>query len=515
MRFRQLFASCCSACFELENDEVYYAPESYQVLLDGAAQAQLRRENVFSLFDLQPDTEYKVSTTLGDFFLTFRTLAQSAYLPVTAFGAVGDGVTDDTRAIQMAIDACPQNGRVTVPAGTYCVSPLLLKSDITLELRAGATLLGSVKESDYPIWPGTAGVSHSGEPYICYAWEGRPHACHQALLSAQCARNISIVGEGTLDGNAQNAAWWIEPKKRSIGRPRMVFTNNCDCVTLHGVSVCNSPSWNIHPYRCRNFGLYDIRVLSPKDSPNTDGFDPESCDGVEVIGARFSVGDDAIAIKSGKAAKGDLRFPCASHHSIRNCLMEFAHGAVVLGSEASGGVDTLSVKQCLFTDTDRGLRIKTRRGRGKYAVIDGVTFENISMRGVRTPLVINMFYYCDAEGKSDYVRAKHPLAVDENTPYMGNFTFRRLVCEDCHAAAGFFYGLPEQPIASVSIEDSSFSFDKDAKPFQPAMMDDVEPCTRMGLYCNNVSRVRLKNVVIDGVSGERVQLINNDSFMED
>ncbi|MDO5111025.1 MAG: glycoside hydrolase family 28 protein [Clostridia bacterium] len=514
MRFHALMISCCSACFECENDAAYYAKESYTLLLNGKALGE-RRENVFSLFDLAPDTDYTLSTLSGDFALPFHTRAQSACLPVRDFGAVGNGVADDTAAIQMAIDACPKDGRVTIAPGVYSIRPILLKSHITLELQKGAALLGSTNEADYPVWPATAGRDAKGAPVVCAAWEGRAVPSHQALLSAQHAEDIYIVGEGLLDGNAQNATWWMDPKKRTVGRPRMLFLNACRDVVMQGVTVQNSPSWNLHPYRCQNVGFYDIRVRAPKDSPNTDGCDPESCDGVSIIGARFSVGDDAIAIKSGKAGAGELVFPRASRHTIRNCLMEFAHGAVVLGSEMSGGIDTLSVSQSLFVDTDRGLRIKTRRGRGKHAVIDGVSFSNIRMRGVRTPLVINMFYCCDADGKSDYVQSKEAQPIDEGTPYLGSFRFTDILCEDCHAAAGYFYGLPEQPIGSVYIENASFRFAPDAQSDCPAMMCDIEPCKKQGLFFENVRDVRLKNVCIQGEEGERVHLGNTDSFTEE
>ena len=105
--------------------------------------------------------------------------------------------------------------------------------------------------------------------------------------------------------------------------------------------------------------------------------------------------------------------------------MNKGHGAVVLGSECSGGIRDLKVEKCYFYDTDRGLRIKTRRGRGESMVIDGVTFDNILMDQVRTPLVMNMFYFCDDDGKTEYVWSKEALKVDERTPFLGSFIFKK------------------------------------------------------------------------------------------
>ena len=134
----------------------------------------------------------------------------------------------------------------------------------------------------------------------------------------------------------------------------------------------NSPAWTIHPYFSKNVRFLDLYIKNHKYSHNTDGCDPESCDGVDIIGVRFSVGDDCIAIKAGKIYMGmKYQTPC-KNLTIRNCYMKDGHGGVVLGSEMSGGIKDLTVERCIFEGTDRGLRIKTRRGRGKYAIIDGV-----------------------------------------------------------------------------------------------------------------------------------------------
>ena len=247
-------------------------------------------------------------------------------------------------------------------------------------------------------------------------------------------------------------------------------------------------------------------MTAPKESPNTDAMDPESCDGVEIIGCRFDVGDDCIAIKSGKIELGRSLNRPASRHTMRNCLMEAGHGAVTLGSEIGAGVRELTVERCLFRGTDRGLRIKTRRGRGENCRVDGVCFENIRMEGVLTPIAMNMWYNCcDPDRESEYVWSREKLPVDERTPSLGRFRFRGIHCTGAHAAACYADGLPEAPIQEISLEDFRVSFAPDARPAVPVMKNFAWPCCRLGLYFDNVGRVVLKDVVLRGTAGEALQ----------
>jgi len=503
MEFHELFTSSVSACFELASTTPYYAQEPYDVTLDGAAALTGVRTNIFSLFDLKPGTEYRVG--VGSSELRIRTKDETACLSVRDFGAAGDGVTDDTAAIQAAVDVCPAGGRVRVGRGTYLTGPIQLKSHMTLELTDGAVLLGDPEESHWPVLPGELTDPATGEAVQISSFEGEPQTCHKSFISAYFAEDITITGRGRLDANAQNSTWWIDVKNRAIARSRLMFLNGCRQVTIHGITGCNSPAWNFHPFFSQDVSFLDMAVEAPKNSPNTDGSDPESCDGVRYLGVRFSVGDDAIAIKSGKIYMGMKYQTPASNHVIRNCLMEYAHGAVVLGSEMSGGIRDLTVSQCYFRSTDRGLRIKTRRGRGKYAVVDGVEFSNIRMDNVMTPLVLNMYYFCDADGKSEWVQDKGPRAVDDSTPRLGAFTFRDMVCTDCEWAAGFFYGLPEMPVASITIDSVRFEMKTaGAGSGVPAMMNDVGAMCRAGLIFHNVEKVTLRNVTVSGVAGDEI-----------
>jgi polygalacturonase len=270
------------------------------------------------------------------------------------------------------------------------------------------------------------------------------------------------------------------------------------------VTVACSPSWNVHPYFSDNIDVIDVAVEAPKNSPNTDAIDPEACDRVDIIGCRLSVGDDCIAIKSGKIELARIFKRPASRHTVRNCLMEFGHGALTLGSELGGGVRDLVVERCVFSKTDRGLRIKTRRGRGKHSIVDGVLFENIKMDGVLTPIVINSFYHCDPDGRDEYVQTREPLPIDDRTPYLGKFTFKSISCTDCEIAACYCEGLPERPIDSITLENVDFSFSEDARTDFPAMCDNVERYSCAGMIFRQVRSLTLKNVSLNGIRGERL-----------
>lgn len=500
-----LFASGVSACFELDSDSVYYAKEPYAVYLNGECKREAQVANVFSLFGLTPSTEYTVEAA-GE-RAVFRTREETACLDAAENGAAADGVREDTALLQSLLDACPEGGRVTLPAGDYLTGPLWLHSHMTLELQAGARLLAVPDVEAFRILPSVI-RDGAGRETVFSTFEGEEFPSHESFLNAFRAEDLCIVGEGIVDGNAQNSTWWtVEAPERKVGRARLCFLNACRGVTLHGIEGRNSPSWTFHPFYSEDISFLDVGVLSPKKSPNTDGINPEGCCDVRIIGCRISTGDDCIAIKSGKRPMAEKHRRAAERHTIRNCLMQFGHGAVVFGSEMSGGIRDIEVSHCYFRDTDRGLRIKTRRGRGRLAVVDGVIFRDIVMEGVLMPLVINMYYNCDPlDGRSEYVWSREPHPVGDDTPYLGSFTFRDITCRDCECVGGFFDGLPEQPIGSVTIENVSFHFKEEARRLWPASQTYLRGFCREGLYFDNVGSITLRGVSFQNAIGEEVTL---------
>ncbi len=501
---RLLYTSAVSACFERVNGAPYYAPAPYTVSLNGEERFTTDT-NVFSLFGLDPDTGYVLTVSDWDGTFSFRTQPETFALDVRDFGAAGDGEHDDTAAIQGALDFLPEGGRLIFPAGRYLTLPLRLKSHMTLELSKDAVLLGSTDRERYPVLPGEVTDPVTGESLVTGTFEGLIQPMYQSLISAQNAEDIHVVGEGTIDGNAQNSDFWTGFRSFPAARPRLVSLLHCKNVAFHGITAQNSPSWNFHPFHSEQVGFYNVTVLAPKDSPNTDAIDPEGCDGVDIIGCRLSVGDDCIAIKSGKLELAERFDWPALRHTIRNCLMEFGHGAVTLGSESAMGIRELTVSQCWFRQTDRGLRIKTRRGRGERCDITDIAFENIRMEGVLTPVVINMWYNCcDPDRYSEYVWSREKLPVDRRTPRLGSFRFTDMVCTGAQVAACYIDGLPERPIESVTFENVSVEFDPEAQPGIPAMQNFAEERCRLGLYFDNVDNVHIKNVRVTGADGDDV-----------
>ena len=514
MDFNVIFVSSRSFTIELSNKDVYET-KNYSIYLNDEFYIENIKTNVYSIFNLQCDKEYKVEVKQGNdsCVKTIKTDYESVCLNVLNFGAKGDGKTLDTNFIQAAIMACPKYGRVYFPKGNYLTGPLFLKNDITIEISKDARLLGDTDRNHYPVLPGMTYTSNEKDEYNLGSWEGNPLDTFASILTGINIENVKIIGEGIVDGNASNADWWQDVRTRRIAwRGRGLFLNNCNNVVLQGVTVTNTPSWNLHPYFSRNLKFVDLKLINPKDSPNTDGCDPESCENVDIIGVYFSVGDDCIAIKSGKIFMGRKYKKPSENFNIRNCSMNFGHGAIVLGSEMSGGIKNITVSNCLFNQTDRGLRIKTRRGRGKDAIIDGITFENIKMTDVLTPLVINMFYFCDPDGHTEYVYSKEKLPVDDRTPYLGKFVFKNIEATDVNVAAGTFYGLPEQPIDSITIENVDFKYSKDPKEGRPAMMDGLEPMKGKGLIFNYVKNVKLKNVTFEGLKEKEVETVCVDNI---
>lgn len=508
---RAIYCGSSSACFQLDGDTPYYAKSGYTVFVNG--EERFRRDtNVFSLFGLTPAAEYTVAVRFdagGEEQVRLTTRAETCCVSVQDFGAAGDGVHEDTAAIQAAVSFLPEGGRLWFPAGTYLTLPLCLKSHITLELDEGAVILGSTDRARYPVIPSFTVDLVTGKETLQAGFEGQELNCYQSLIQAAYAEDIAIVGRGVIDGNGQNGDWWKDFKSFPASRPRVIFLNHTKDVTLHGITVQNGPSWHIHPFYSQNFAMLDCFVTAPKDSPNTDGIDPESCDGVDIIGCRFSVGDDCIAVKSGKIDMARKYRRPASRHSISNCLMEFGHGAVTLGSELSGGIRDLSVDRCWFHATDRGLRIKTRRGRGKDSVIDGVSFDNIRMDKVLTPIVINMWYNCcDPDRYTEYVWCRDPLPVDGRTPHLGEFTFRNMECTGAEVAACYIDGLPESPIDAVTLENITVSFAEDARPGMPSMRNQNEARCRLGLYLENVKKVAVRHVSLRGVEGQPLTVLH-------
>ena len=488
----------------LDPEGLYQAGEKRTLFLNGEERGEEYR-SVTSLFDLEPETEYTLESRKDSGeteTLTFRTKAELCTLSVRDFGAKGDGMTDDTPMLQAAILCCPAGGRVLIPAGDYVTGPLFLKSRMTLEIADGARLLLETDRKRFPILPEIIPAENPEGEVLMGLWEGNSEEGFASALTAVDVTDTAVIGEGIIDGRGGESDWWINPKEKRIAwRGNLLYTQRCKNLLFQGLTFLNSPSWNLHPAYSEDLDFIDLKIRAPWDSPNTDGFDPESCRNVRLLGTEISVGDDCIALKSGKIRLGKKYHRPCEHVEIAWCAMLDGHGGVTLGSEMAGGIRHVRVHHCYMFGNDRGLRIKTRRGRGKDGVIDDILFEQVEMDGVKMPMTVNCMYFCDPDGRSEWVQSREKKPVDETTPRIGTVRFERVRAKGCKACALYVLGLPEQPAEHIALKDCTFSFDPAAEALVPVMAEGVEPCRRRGLILKNVGKVSLDHVRYEGVDG--------------
>ncbi|MBP7003382.1 glycoside hydrolase family 28 protein [Amaricoccus sp.] len=473
-------------------DVLHFLPEPRRFALETAG-ATVREgvadRAVLALDGLAPGAAYRLRLDgAAPFDLT--TPACAGLVDIAAFGAREDA-DDNAEAIAAAIAAAPAGGTVLVPTGRWQSTPVFLRSGLTLHLAEGAVLAAHPDRARFPILP-----ARRPDGRMLGTWEGLPAASYAALVNAIDARAVAIAGSGTIDGGGDRGDWWTWPKETRDGtrRPRTIFLSGCEDVTLAGVTVTNSPSWTVHPVACRLLVASALAIVNDPDSPNTDGLDPESCEDVLIEGLRFSVGDDCIAIKAGKRGDdgaGDHLAP-TRRVTIRHCLMERGHGGVVIGSEMSGSVTDVSVTACDFRRTDRGLRIKTRRGRG--GEIARVVVSGCRMDAVDTGFEANAFYFCDHDGRSERVQSRAPADVDVSTPRLRDITIRDVELRGVRLAAGVFLGLPEAPITGLTLGGIAASFDPEAVAAVPVMACCVPPMRHAGL-CAEYAEITLAGAV--------------------
>lgn len=348
------------------------------------------------------------------------------------YGAKGDGAAKDTHAIQDAIDACEKHGGGTVllTAGTYLSAPIELRSNITLELARGATLLGSPDHADYP-------------PRTEFRLPDR-----QPLISATGAKNVTITGEGTVDGNGES--WWQEARSEHdhgiLGhnpRPKLMIFDHCTGVRVDGVTIQNSPMWHVVPYYSNNVVIRNVRILAPANSPNTDAIDPFSSSHVVIDHVYADEGDDNVAIKSGVINSPGPDSPTYDV-TITNCTFLHGHGLSV-GSEIAGGAYNISATHIHFEGTDNGIRIKANRDRGND--VHNLVFRDLEMKNVKNALIISEYY---PEVLPPAGESQQP--VQRLTPRFHNFTIENITATGIQAA-GVIAGLPESPVRDVALRN--------------------------------------------------------------
>lgn len=354
-----------------------------------------------------------------------------------AYGAKGDGVSKDTFAIQNAIDGCAGKGGGTVRLvpGIYLSGPVVLKSGITLQLDKGATLIGSSDHADYPA------KLEFREPGL------------QSLVSATDASNVSITGDGVIDGAGET--WWEMARAvKNAGvmgsdhpRPRLVVFDHCKHVRVEGVTIQNSPMWQLVLYYTDDVIIRNIKVLAPARSPNTDAIDPFSSSNVVIDHVIADVGDDNIAVKSGSINSSGPDDP-SRDITITDCTFLHGHGLSV-GSEIAGGAHNIRAERIHFDGTDNGIRVKANRDRGND--VGNLFFRDIDMKDVKSALVISEYYPRLLPPGSDL-----PQAVTRLTPHFHDITIENLTATGS-TSAGVIAGLPEAPVLRVALHNVKIS----------------------------------------------------------
>ena len=416
------------------------------------------------------------------------------------FGAKGDGRTVCTSAFEQAISTLADKGggRVTVPDGIWKTGPITLRSNIELNLSGNAIIVFDPDQSLYPI--------------IDTNFEGLDVRRCLSPINADGVHDIAITGGGVIDGSGDA---WREVKRRKVSddqwkriiarggyvpedgkawypdegyykarltagslnypdpsldeqeiktflRPVMVSLRNCERVLLEGCTFQNSPCWNIHPLYCKNLIIKNINVRNPHYSANGDGIDIDACENVLLSGSTFDVGDDAICIKSGKDADGRRHGKACRNLVITDCTVYHGHGGFVVGSEMSGGVENILVRDCRFLGTDVGLRFKSTRGRG--GLVKNIWCERVYMKDIVTYGVIFNLYYAGvaATEMANGVFEPYITPVDETTPEFRDCHFSGIVCSGADQAI-YINGLPEMPVRNIDFSSCTFTSVKNAE----------------------------------------------------
>lgn len=377
------------------------------------------------------------------------------------FGAVADGRTSNTAALQRAVAAVAKagGGTLTVPAGTYFTGPFDLCSKINFHLDAGAKLIFSQNFDDYRL-PGN---------------KFRP------LVGAKGCEDVEISGAGAFDG--QGDPWWVIERgvkaaarakglpDAEIGRPRMIILESCKRVRVEGVTLQNSPMYHLVPSRCEDVSIDGITIRSPENSPNTDGIDPSVSKRVLITHCTIDTGDDCIAVKAGATGNGS-----AEDILVTDCTFLHGHGCSI-GSDTNSGVRNMTVQRCTFDGTEVGVRLKSRRGRG--GLVQDITYKDLTMVNVWQAIVISSYYYgLPKPGQHDTAQA-----VAADTPIWSHIVIKNVVATKGTKDAGLIIGLPEMHARDIEIENVSIQAPKGLRI----------------AYADNVS---LRNVSVTPDSGE-------------
>lgn len=367
---------------------------------------------------------------------------------ITDYGAVSDGKTVCTKAIQRTIDLCDKNGTVYIPKGEYISGAVFLKSDMTLFLEEGAKIIGSNDIKDFPL----IGCPYEGLDQLCYAslicTDGAPH------------KNITIDGQGIIDANGV-ALFNVEMSEKKGKRGRAVCIRNTENVTIKNVTIRQSPAWCLHLIYCQNVLIDNIEVHTKFDEDgnkynifNCDGIDIDACKNVKIVNSLIASQDDCIAVKSGRNEEGRRVGIPSENVIIENCEFKSGFG-VAIGSEMSGGVKDVFVRNCKFENTHSIASIKAIRGRGAY--IKNIHYENCSLVNRSTEFIDTQWFrgaiYADGFYGDEEFDADTFAEIDDSTPIVDGIYLKDITVDTVAGNAIYLCGLPEMPFKNVYLEN--------------------------------------------------------------
>jgi exo-poly-alpha-galacturonosidase len=330
---------------------------------------------------------------------------------------------------------------VVVPKGTFISGAIFLKKNVSLMVEKDGILKGSPNPSDYP--------------QIQTRWEGEERLWTSAFINATGMNNIELTGDGTIDGSGdvwvKNAASGSPTRQdttvRRAGRPRMICFTNCKNIKISGLRMHNQAVWCVHILYCKKVLIENLNITADHNIPSSDGIDIDSSDGVTITGCYINVNDDCISIKSGKDEDG-LRVNRPSENIvIEKCTFGYGHGGVAMGSETSGGIKNVEVRNCIVQEENWApIRFKSQPSRG--GVVENITYRDIVIKDAKMVFDFNMAWRMVGN-------VKPPAKV---LPVVKNV---RIINISGHAnSGGNITGLEESPIEHISFQNCNITVEK-------------------------------------------------------
>ena len=384
-------------------------------------------------------------------------------LNVRDYGAVGDGTTKDTEALQLTIERCSMfgGGEVIFPAGNYLAGALALRSNVMLRLEESATLNGSPDMADYPV--------------AQVRWEGRWIKGYIGFISATDAENIGITGPGRVVGSP--AVRGRVNRQTRMRLPALLEFVNCRNVRVDNCYTENFGMWSIHPTYCENVTFQKVTVKS-----GADGIDVDSCKNVTIDACDFDTTDDCISLKSGRGAEGYAILRPTEDVRISNCsFRDKVWACIGIGSETSGGIRNVHVDNCkCLSAGTHAIYIKSRPGRGAF--IENIYMSNLEVSGAKQGFLrFNIL--------NSGIADEHLVPGDEGIPTVRNFEFRNIKVTD-------------EP---VLVDGTAIH---PHKPLQGFVLENVTGTCGKGIFLSNITNARIKDVKVTGFQGPLLSIHN-------